>query len=109
MDYVAQERRTRIRLLLAAYSYERGQGNYMTDAEFDALAETSNPFIETGRYDEWWTEHFTPYTGSWVHGFPDLQGLERLHDRLVLTGVIGVRQNVPKTDLTDDPFSLNDL
>jgi hypothetical protein len=76
------ERRIRIRLSLYAYAYEIAHAPIASDSAFDALAMQSNPSIITGRYDEWWREHFKPYTGQWIHNHPDLPGIARLYRRL---------------------------
>jgi hypothetical protein len=73
-----RERRTRIRLCVAAYAYEVLGAPVMSDAAFDALALTSDPSITTGRFDEWWRAEFQPHTGQWIHTHPDLSGVARL-------------------------------
>ena len=81
-DWIEVERRTRIKLCVAAYAYEIDQHPILTDAQFDALAMSSNRNIRTGRFDLWWRQTFQPYTGSWIHSHPDLEGVRRLTDSL---------------------------
>lgn len=77
-----QERRIRIRLCVAAYAYEVAGAPVMSDAAFDALALQSDSTVITGQYDQWWTDTFVPYTGSWIHTHPDLTGIARLYKRV---------------------------
>ena len=76
---VEKERHTRIKLSVLAYAYEIAGDPLASDAEFDALATTSDPTIQTGRHDQWWASAFQPYTGSWIHNHPDLLGVERCY------------------------------
>lgn len=80
---IERERRTRIRLCVAAYAYEVASAPVMSDAAFDALARQSDVTVQTGRYDEWWRATFQPYTGSWIHTHPDLTGVQRSYRRVV--------------------------
>lgn len=73
------ERRTRIRLSVAAYAYEIQHSPIMSDVEFDALAQKSDPQIITGRFDAWWKENFNTYTGSWIYSHPDLLGVAKIY------------------------------
>lgn len=73
-----RERRTRIRLCVAAYAYEVLGAPVMSDAAFDALALTSDPRVATGQFDDWWRRNFAPHTGQWIHTHPDLSGVARL-------------------------------
>lgn len=77
------ERRTRIKLCVAAFAYEVQSAPLMSDAAFDALARSSDVTIRTGRYDDWWRTTFQPYTGSWILSHPDLTGVQRLYRRIV--------------------------
>ncbi len=72
---VERERRTRIKLCVAAYCYEYLDQPVLTDAQFDALANLSDPSIITGRHDDWWRNNFQPFTGSWIHSHPELAQL----------------------------------
>jgi hypothetical protein len=84
------EIRNRIRLAVAAYAYEVENDPVMSDAEFDMLAKSINPRVLTGRAlcDLFFLESFEPHTGSWIHDYPDLPGIERIYrdhykDRLI--------------------------
>ena len=77
---VERERHTRIKLSVLAYAYEIAGDPLASDAEFDALATTSDPTIQTGRHDQWWVDAFQPYTGSWIHNHPDLAGIARCYN-----------------------------
>lgn len=74
---VEVERRRRIMLCMAAYAYEVLDTPIMSDADYDALANVSDPSIRTGRYDDWWIASFQPDTGQWIHMHPDLDGIKR--------------------------------
>lgn len=80
---VETERRNRIRLAVAAYSYEFALPPTLTDAEFDDLARRINPQVMTGHpvYDEFFLSAFHPDTGMWVRSYPDLPALRRLYRR----------------------------
>ena len=80
---IERERRTRIRLCVAAYAYEVLSAPIMSDAEYDTLARNSDVTVQTGRYDEWWRECYAAHTGSWVHTHPDLTGVATLYRRLL--------------------------
>lgn len=73
------ERRRRIKLSLWAYAYEIVGVPLVDDATFDAMAYASNRDINTGRLDEWWRQHFQPYTGQWVHHHPEINRLAKLY------------------------------
>lgn len=73
-----QERRNRIRVLLAAYAYEFSDTPIMSDAEFDKLALSIDLSIKTGKHDTWFKENFEPHTGQWIHKFPDKVGLHHI-------------------------------
>lgn len=77
---VEQERRNRIRLSVAAWAYESHSASFLTDDEFDRLAEKIDPSMSTGnrKLDNFFKKHFHPHTGQWVHKHPDRRGLERL-------------------------------
>ena len=76
------ERRNRIRVLLWAYAYEVKGVSLVSDSEFDTVASDINTEVRTGKWDEWFSKEFNPYTGMWIHNFPDLQGLEKLYQRI---------------------------
>ena len=79
-----KERRKRIRVLLAAYAYEIAAAPIMSDAEFDALAQSIDVFESTGRndLDAWFIVNFDPDTGQWVHSFPELDKLAACYERV---------------------------
>lgn len=78
------ERRNRIRLSLAAYSYEIESDPFMDDATFDDLAMKINKDVKTGneRMDRFFAECFEPHTGQWIHKHPELDKLKALYVRL---------------------------
>lgn len=77
------ERRNRIRLAVAAYAYEVKNNPILTDDEFDALAAAIDPAVTTGHpvYDEFFLTKFVPYTGLWVHDYPEPRKLDALYQR----------------------------
>lgn len=79
---VRDERRTRVRLCVAAYAYEMGENQTLDDAAFDALALSSDVTIPTGRFDDWWYDNFNPSSGQWVLSHPDIAGLSYAYGRL---------------------------
>lgn len=79
---IERERHVRIKLLVFAYAYEVKNDPLVTDQSFDRLALTSCPSIETGKHDEWWQTNFNPYTGLWIHSYPELNAIERIYDML---------------------------
>lgn len=84
---VEVERRRRIVLSVAAAAYEFDNVSLLSDGVFDALARKSDKTINTGRFDDFWKEHFDPSTGQWVHRHPDLEGLRKLSSHFIRTGV----------------------
>ena len=67
-------RRDRIRLALAAYSYEILNISRIDDATYDALALEvhKNRDTSTGHtLDLFFKEEFSPYTGAWIHLYPE--------------------------------------
>tara|TARA_R110000868_G_scaffold300126_1_gene560458 strand:+ start:1449 stop:1736 length:288 start_codon:yes stop_codon:yes gene_type:complete len=86
MDIVEVERRNRIRLSVAAYAYELRDDSIMTDSEFDNLADMVNVQVVTGNevMDDFFREHFEPYTGQWIHKHPHKNGLERIYNSVFL-------------------------
>lgn len=83
-DGVCSETRRRILLSRAAFLYENGRPNSMTDAEFDAMALEVDLDIDTARpdLDKFFREHFEPFTGSWIHKHPEIDLIEKICDRL---------------------------
>ena len=70
----------RIRVAVAAYAYEIENDPIMSDAEFDALAQSIDPKAKTPDpvMDKFFREEFDPNTGSWVHRHPNKAGLARI-------------------------------
>ena len=75
------ERRNRIKLSVAAYAYEFDNISIMSDAEFDQLAEKINVQVVTGNelMDDFFREHFSPYTGQWIHKHPNKAKLDDIY------------------------------
>lgn len=73
------ETHRRMRLLIAAFAYERLNISIMSDHEFDMECLKVDLSIDTGnpRWDSWWRDNFDPSTGQWVHRHPDINGLHR--------------------------------
>ena len=78
---VEKETRNRIRLSVAAYTYEVYDDPIMPDAEFDQLAEKINVQVVTGNevMDDFFREHFSPHTGQWIHKHPNKAGLDSIY------------------------------
>ena len=78
------ERRRRIKLSVAAYAYEFHSDSIISDGEFDDLANKINVQITTGNeiMDDFFREHFSSYTGQWIHTHPDLVNLERIYKKV---------------------------
>jgi hypothetical protein len=79
---VDAETRLRIRVALYAYTYEYEAVSLVSDAEFDDLCSQINLDIDTRRsdLDKWFREHFTPYTGQWIHNHPELHKLKQIYE-----------------------------
>lgn len=75
-----QERRRRIMVAVAAYAYEFLDESIMPDSKFDKLCREIDLELTTRnpKMDKWFTEHFDPSTGLWVHKHPDKNGLDRI-------------------------------
>jgi hypothetical protein len=78
---VCLERKNRIRLSLAAYSYEFKADSIMSDGEFDELAKKINPKMLTGNemLDTFFKEHFSPDTGQWIHSHPEINKIAAIY------------------------------
>lgn len=76
----ALELRKRIRVAAAAYAYEVENDPVMSDAEYDELAKSIRPDVQTGNptMDTFFAQVFSPDTGVWVHQHPDKAGLRRV-------------------------------
>jgi len=82
------ERRHRIRLSVAAYTYEYHSDSIMTDAEFDALSLKINKETKTGNdlLDSFFLEHFDSCTGMWIRNHPEKGKLEWLYKNVYRPG-----------------------
>ena len=80
---IEREIRRRITLSVAAFAYEIRDDAFMSDHEFDRLAESINPRQGTCHplLDEFFAHEFSPMTGLWIHRHPELVGIERIFDR----------------------------
>jgi NAD-dependent DNA ligase len=76
-----KETRRRIRLSLAAFSYEFYDHSLVSDAEFDALAKEIDLSVKTGnrKLDNFFQKHFNPDTGMWIRKHPEKNKLEHLY------------------------------
>lgn len=76
------EIRNRIRLSVAAYAYEVQNNPIMSDADFDALAESIDPQVLTGhaQIDLFFLWDFSPETGIWIHHHPELAEVGRVYE-----------------------------
>lgn len=72
----------RIKLSIAAYSYEFWDDSIISDAEFDQMSREVNPSVKTGnkKMDKFFKEEFDPSTGSWIHRHPELNKIQRLYE-----------------------------
>lgn len=79
------ERRNRILLSLAAYSYEFLAELIMSDSQFDALAKAIDPSIDTGNpeLDNFFKKEFSPSTGMWIYKHPELLKVIELYRRIL--------------------------
>jgi hypothetical protein len=71
---IDRETRNRIRLSLAAYTYEYLDQVIMTDGEFDKLCGEIDLSVNTRRpdLDIWFRKNFDSSTGQWIHNHPEL-------------------------------------
>jgi hypothetical protein len=83
-----EQRRARIRLSLAAYSYEFESTSIMSDAEYDKLSQSIDPDVETGapNLDFFFMDQFSAHTGQWIHDHPELEKVKALYHRLKFQG-----------------------
>lgn len=75
------ERRNRIQVSVAAFAYEVMDESIMSDAAYDALAQSIRPSVATGKFnlDAFFLSKFSPHTGMWIHDHPELAKIERLY------------------------------
>lgn len=76
------ERRNRIKISVASYTYEILNQPIMDDQAYDKLASLINPRMSTGhgRLDRFFRNHYDPFTSLWVHQHPDLEGIKRIYE-----------------------------
>lgn len=82
MTGINPEIKNRIRLSIAAYSYEFKDESIMTDVEFDELSKKIDLSQKTGnrKMDNFFNKHFEPDTGMWIRSHPELKKLEYLYN-----------------------------
>lgn len=80
---VEQEVRHRIRLSVAAYSYEFEDESIMTDGEFDEMCLSIRPRMNTGneRMDRFFRNHFDPSTGQWIRKHPEIERIKQIYEK----------------------------
>lgn len=85
---VEVERRRRILLSVAAYSYEVLNEPLMSDADFDAECLRVDLSVATGNaeMDSWFRKHFEPCTGMWVRLHPNLARLDQIAHEILNSG-----------------------
>ena len=71
----SEQRRLRMRLSVAAYTYEFESHSIMTDEEFDRDCKLVRSEVDTGHavLDKFFREEFSPDTGQWIHDHPELE------------------------------------
>ena len=79
----SEQIRLRIRLAVAAYSYEYYDDSIMSDAEYDRLSLLVDTSVSTGnrKMDTFFKKRFNPDTGQWVRFHPEKRGLENIYHR----------------------------
>jgi len=79
-----KEIQKRIKVACAAYAYEILDKPIISDAAFDKLCLEIRPDIKTGNeiMDNFFSTHFNPYTGQWIHSHPELDKLKKLLVRI---------------------------
>ena len=82
MEGINQEIRNRIRLSVAAYSYEYEDDSIMSDGEFDELSKKINPAEKTGnrKLDNFFKKHFEADTGMWIQKHPEKNKLKFIYE-----------------------------
>ena len=76
------EIRRRIQLTVATYAYEVKDDPFLSDDQWDRLAQTINPRLGTCHpvLDEFFASRFSPMTGMWIHEHPELDKVSRLYN-----------------------------
>lgn len=84
----SQETRNRILVAVYAYAYEVLAQPIVSDDGFDQLASKIDLSNDTGRpdLDQWFRDNFEPYTGSWIHKHPELDGIIRIYEAITTRG-----------------------
>lgn len=100
------QRRLRIILAMAAYSYEFEHTSILSDADFDAMCLLVDTSVGTGcpELDLFFMEEFDPSTGQWIHNHPELDKLKRRLWYLQDTGLTKLAVLRPQTE--DNPFDI---
>ncbi len=80
---VEKEIRRRIKLSIAAYSYEFCDHSIIDDATFDKMCSEVDLSIDTGskKLDKWFKKEFDPSTGQWIHKHPELDKIRILYEK----------------------------
>jgi len=80
MTFYCIETFNRIRISLAAYTYEVMNVSIMSDVEYDKLAQLIRPSLDTGRpnLDIFFRTQFSPHTGQWIHNHPELDKISEI-------------------------------
>jgi hypothetical protein len=78
---VEKEIKRRIKLSVAAYSYEFADVSIISDAEFDKLSYEIDVSIITGNsvMDKFFKTSFDPSTGQWIHKHPQIDRIKQLY------------------------------
>lgn len=76
------ERKHRIDVAVWAYSYEYMNDSLVSDEVFDKTCLAIDKNISTGNtvMDNFFSEKFESYTGSWVVEHPELKKLHRIYE-----------------------------
>lgn len=86
---IERQIKLRIKLSLAAYTYELLDTSIISDTEFDALCKQVDLKINTGnqKLDRFFKNHFDPSTGQWIHKHPELDKLAVLYNKYYYKGI----------------------
>jgi hypothetical protein len=80
---IEKEVRRRIKLSVAAYSYEMLDESIMSDAEFDKMCLEVDLKVDTGnkKMDSYFKKNFDSSTGQWIRKHPELDKIADLYER----------------------------
>lgn len=80
---VDEEKRRRIQVALWAYAYEIMADPIVSDDIFDAACYLINldTLTNSPEMDVWFKENFEPFTGQWIHSYPNLARLHQMYCR----------------------------